>query len=156
VAQAMFDKVMAVTVPVGQILASCADFRKMFAEGCKVNRIPITLSSIETQSTKIANTLMTRVMPVCMAPVVELDIRILGICSKIGLYNCGSELVCISEAAAKELKLPYSMDMTLNMRDTNGGVWATYGLIENLQLVIGLQQQCQRMLYQRGSSQKIC
>jgi hypothetical protein len=33
--------------------------------------------------------------------------------------------------------LPFSTDLQLNMHNANGGVWTTFDIIENLQLVIG-------------------
>jgi len=67
----------------------------------------------------------------------EIDIKIQGKHPEVGLYDCGSELVCISEMAAKEMGLLFSSDMQLHMRDANGGSRATFGIIENLQLDIG-------------------
>ncbi|KIJ39986.1 hypothetical protein M422DRAFT_174494, partial [Sphaerobolus stellatus SS14] len=71
------------------------------------------------------------------APTMELDVRIQGKFPEVGIYDSGAELVCISENAAKELGLPFSCDLQLNMRDVNEGERTMLGIIENLQLVIG-------------------
>ncbi|KIJ47688.1 hypothetical protein M422DRAFT_98498, partial [Sphaerobolus stellatus SS14] len=71
------------------------------------------------------------------ASIMELDVKIQGKHTEVGIYDPGAELVCISETAARELGLPFSTDLQLTMRDTNGGSKATFGIIENLQLVIG-------------------
>ena len=130
---------MKITVPimVKEILASCPDARKMFADKCKVNRTPVALSSVELQSAKMATTLLVKAIPLRTVPIMELDVKIQGVHSEVGLYDCGSELVCISKVAVKELGLPFSTDMVLNMCNANGGVRSTYGIVENLQLVIG-------------------
>ncbi|KIJ38652.1 hypothetical protein M422DRAFT_176424, partial [Sphaerobolus stellatus SS14] len=71
------------------------------------------------------------------AAIMELDVKIQGKHSEIGIYDPGAELVCISEIAAREMGLPFSTDFQLNMMDTNGGSKATFSIIENLQLAIG-------------------
>ncbi|KIJ22800.1 hypothetical protein M422DRAFT_100377, partial [Sphaerobolus stellatus SS14] len=68
---------------------------------------------------------------------VDLDVKVQGKYAEVGIYDSGAELVCISEIAAKEMGLPFSCDLQLNMRDANGGERTTFGIIENLQLVIG-------------------
>ncbi|KIJ51960.1 hypothetical protein M422DRAFT_99575, partial [Sphaerobolus stellatus SS14] len=75
--------------------------------------------------------------PLHTAAIMELDIKIQGKYSEVGIYDSGAELVCISETAAKEMGLPFSCDLQLNMRDANGGEKTTFGIIENLELVIG-------------------
>ena len=114
------------------------EIRKLFVDGCKVNRIPVyAAASALTETPTAATVLLTKGVPSYTSPIMELDIKIQGKHSEVGLYDCGSELVCISEVAAKEMGLPFSSDMQLHMRDANGGSRATFGIIENLQLDIG-------------------
>jgi hypothetical protein len=41
----------------------------------------------------------------------ELDVKIQGQFSEVGLYDPGLELVCVSEVAAKDISLPFSTDV---------------------------------------------
>ncbi|KIJ43690.1 hypothetical protein M422DRAFT_169568 [Sphaerobolus stellatus SS14] len=86
---------------------------------------------------KAATTLLTKAAPLHTASIMELDVKIQGKYSEVGIYDSGAELVCISEIAAKEMGLPFSCDLQLNMRDANGGKKMTFRIIENLELVIG-------------------
>ncbi|KIJ36506.1 hypothetical protein M422DRAFT_98930, partial [Sphaerobolus stellatus SS14] len=86
---------------------------------------------------QIATILFTQSTTLHTASIRELDAKIQGKHAEIGIYDPGAELVCISDVAAKELGLPFSTDMQLSMTDANGGSKATFGIIENLELVIG-------------------
>ncbi|KIJ55994.1 hypothetical protein M422DRAFT_106633, partial [Sphaerobolus stellatus SS14] len=57
--------------------------------------------------------------------------------SEVGIYDPGVELVCISKVAAREFGLPFSTNLQLTMHNANKGSKATFGIIEDLQLVIG-------------------
>ena len=139
-AQKVFDRIMEAPVMLtqGELLALAPEIRKLFVDGCKVNRIPVyAAASALAKKPTAATVLLTKGVPSYTSPIMELDIKIQGKHSEVGLYDCGSELVCISKVAAKEMGLPFSSDMQLHMRDANGGSRATFGIIENLQLDIG-------------------
>lgn len=94
-------------------------------------------TSEEVGSKQSATALLTKAAPFYTAPIMEIDIKVEGKHLEIGLLDCGSELVCISEVAAKEMGLCFSSNMQLNMCDANGGSRVTFGVVENPQLDIG-------------------
>jgi hypothetical protein len=136
--QAVFDKMLdtSVTLTQRELLAISPELRKMFVDGYKVTRIPVFTPSAADTS-KSATSLLSQVSTPHTAAIMELDIKIQGKHQEVGIFDPGAELVCISEAAARELGLPFSTDLQLTMRDANGGAKATFGIIENLQLDIG-------------------
>ncbi|KAF8514626.1 hypothetical protein JB92DRAFT_2586920, partial [Gautieria morchelliformis] len=70
------------------------------------------------------------------SPIMELNVKVAGQFNKVGLYDSGAELVCISKEAVKELNLPWNPDLKLNMRDVNGGTKTNTGVVENSELTI--------------------
>ncbi|HEV7737453.1 MAG TPA: retropepsin-like aspartic protease, partial [Chlamydiales bacterium] len=140
VVRRLFDRTMSEERPIQvsqrELLAISPELRKLFVEACKVNRVPLTVERRSSSGTQTATTLMTQAEPLYTSPVMELDVAVNGQYSETGIYDPGAELVCISEAAVKELKLPFTTDIKLNMRDANGGCQETFGLVENLGLKI--------------------
>ncbi|KIJ38551.1 hypothetical protein M422DRAFT_258658 [Sphaerobolus stellatus SS14] len=139
-AQAIFDKMLdtSITITQRELLTVSSDLRKHFVDGCKINRIPVYSANIvPMESEQTATTLLTQSTTLHTASIRELDVKIQGKHAEIGIYDPGAELVCISDVAARELGLPFSTNMQLSMTDANGGSKATFGIIENLELVIG-------------------
>ena len=135
----LYNRAMATSVSVtpGELLAVSPDLQKLFVESCKVNRITVYSVTEDTVSWPLeAASLVAQVAPLYTAPIMELDVMLVGKHPKVGLYDTGAELVCISTLAAKELKLPFNPDRRLCMRDANGGTKTTFGVVENLDVQI--------------------
>jgi hypothetical protein len=107
----------------GELLALSPNVRKLFVDGCKVNCIPIFSATYQVaKPAGTASSLLAQATPLHSMPIMELYVQIQGKFTEIGLYDPSSELACISEVAAKDMVLPFSTDLQLNMHNANGGV----------------------------------
>jgi len=78
----------------GELLALAPEIRRLLDNGCKVNWIPAYSAALALVKTPAAVTvLLTKGEPSYTSPIMEIDIKIQGKHSKVGLYNCGLELV---------------------------------------------------------------
>jgi len=140
IVQKVFDRIIEslVMMSQGELLAVGPELHKMFVDGCKVNRISVYSAAVNIGPlTQTVTVLAARADPLYMAPILEINVKIQGKHSEIGLYDRGSELVCISENAVKDMGLHSSSDMQFNMCNANGGSRVMLGVVENLQLDIG-------------------
>ncbi|GJJ07908.1 hypothetical protein Clacol_002114 [Clathrus columnatus] len=136
-AQTVFDKIMdnPITLPTCELITISPDLQKLFIDTCRVNKIPVFSTPTKSSAIATAHSIVTSVA-LRTAPIREFDLYVQGKHLESGIYDPGAELVCISEQAAKELGLAFSTDYQLSMKDANGGIKDTFGIIENLELMI--------------------
>ena len=138
-AQQLYDWALAslISVMPGELLAISPDIRRLFVDSCRVNRIPVYSATGEVSSElPTTSVLMATPVPMYTAPIMELDVQLSGKHPEVALYDTGAELVCISTAAANELRLPFNPDLKIRMRDANGSTKTTFGVVENLEIGI--------------------
>jgi len=100
---------MSITLSHGELLAFTPEIRKHFGDACKINKIPVySVMSGHSEAMRAATVLLNKAATLYMAPIMEVGIKVQGKYSEIGCDDCGSEMVCISEAAAKEMGLHLS------------------------------------------------
>ena len=93
-------------VSMAELMALSPDFHKYTVDFCKVNRTAAYSLSPELPASLTTTNLLATSAPVYSAPIMELNIKVVGQFNEVGLYDSGAELVCISKAAVKELNLP--------------------------------------------------
>lgn len=140
VAQQLYEHAMGATLSItpGELLAVSPDLRCLFVDSIRARStaylcilLPRNLSAH-----RLMDTLMAQTAPMYTAPIMALNVKIARKHDEVGLYDTGAELVCISAATAKELRLPFNPDLKLCMRDANGGTKTTFGVVENLDIHI--------------------
>ena len=90
ITQSLYDRAIGASISVtpGELLAVSPDLRKLFVESCKVNRIPVYSVTAETISTPLtATSLAAHVPPLYTALIMELEVKLAGKYSEVGLYD---------------------------------------------------------------------